>query len=125
MHAEKTFLGSNLALVNNLANDDWYWSDAPLSPDDADTFRYVLSCLDMQPDALEAIAQDGERVLQMEWRADYGNDYILYTLTPSRVDEIVCIGDMMRTTRSWNIRDHGVNGIVAAINDGVHELFGE
>lgn len=124
MHAKKTYLDDNLALVDSLANDDG-WFDAPLPPDDADTLRYVLSCLDAQPDAIETIAHDGEQALQMEWNADHGNDYVMYVLTASHVDEIACIGDMVRTTRSWNIRDHGISGIVTAINDGVHELFGE
>lgn len=124
MHVEKTYLDDNLAPVDSLASDGG-WSDAPLSLDDADTFRYVLSCLDMQPDSIEAVTHDGEQALQMEWRADYGNDYVMYALTPSHVSEIACIGDRMRTTRSWNIREYGVGGIVNAINDGMHELFGE
>ena len=115
----------NLKIIDEMASfgDDWNGYGAkPFSDKAIETFRYVISCLDVQPSIAPAAANS----IYMQYADDDTGTVLAYELSGDCLNEVAVIGGDFSTARtsSCEMERCGVDGFVEQINDTVHRMFG-
>lgn len=118
-------VGDNLKIIDEMAGfgDDWNGYGAkPFSDEAIETFRYVISHLDVQP----AIAPTAADSLYIQYADDATGTVLAYELSSDCLNEAAVISGDFSTARpsSCEMERCGIDGFVKQINKSVHLMFG-
>ena len=118
-------VGDNLKIIDEMAGfeDDWNGYGAkPFTDEAVETFRYVVSHLDVQP----AIAPTAADSLYIQYADDDTGTVLAYELSSDCLNEVAVIGGDFSTARtsSCEMKRCGLDGFVKQINESVHRMFG-